>query len=176
MSIEEKIINYLREETTVGNKKFGKVQVAKDKNKNGQTILFIKATSFENRMMIYYSNYAIYYGFDEEGNYLGSIVINILNMQKPNTVEMEYWGVEQFQNRGNITILAREAIEDIFSNQSFDGLKVKENRELSHIDTIMVSINKDNFPSLAIAQTLGFNSQGYLTKEEYYRLKGKPKK
>lgn len=93
----------------------------------------------------------------------------MLNIKLPTQVEMEYCVNEQFKNNGNITVLGKEVLKGIFEEKVFDGLKIKESQPVSNINSIRVSINKDNYASLAVARKLGFNEDGYLNINDYYR-------
>ena len=169
MSIEEKIINYLQSQKFTKNADLSEINTTSSQNKEGNELLYVRASVLEKQLGINYSNNSIYYAFDMNGNYVGCVKISILNNIPPNQVEMEYWAREEYKNKGNMTVLAQEVIKDIFENEVFNNLKVREGVETSNIDSIMVAINKGSFESLAVAKKLGFDEKGYLYIEDYYK-------
>ena len=139
-----------------------------EKNKNEENLLFIKASQLEKQYGTNYSNLVIYYGFNQNGDYVGQVKLSILNINPPSQIEMEYYSNEKFKNQGNITILAKEVLKEIFEEKLYDDLKVRDNFPLSNIDTVIGQINKDNYASLAVAKKIGFDENGYLSIEDYY--------
>ena len=131
-------------------------------NKNGERFFFIRA-SFLRKGICQID----YFAFDSEGNYLGCVKTGLCNVIPLHQVEMEYWANQKHANKGNMTVLAKEVIKEIFEDRILDGISLRKDSELSNIDTIMVSINKDNYPSLAVARKLGFDEKGYLHLDTY---------
>lgn len=167
MNAEEKISKFLKEQKIVGKSKLSNIKISKDKNKNDQNLFYIRASILEKQVGINYSNSAIYYAFNQNGEYVGCVKVNVSNMNPPSQIEIEYWANEQFKNQGNMTILAKEVIKEIFVETTFDGLKVRDGFPTTNINSIVVSINNDNYPSLAVARKLGFDEQGCLEKSKY---------
>ena len=62
-----------------------------------------------------------------------------------------------------------DVINEIFVDKSFDGFKIRDGLPTSNIDSIMVAINEDNYPSLAVARKLGFDKNGILHIDDYYK-------
>lgn len=166
MSVEEKIINYLLSQKFTKNATFSKTNISSGRNKDGSNLLYVSASILEKQFGVNYSNNSIYYAFDMKGNYVGCVKVHILTTSQ---VEMEYYTNEEYKNKGNITILAQEVIRDIFEKNLFNNLKVGEGMPTSHIESIMVAINNDNFASLAVAKKLGFDVNGYLHIDDYYK-------
>jgi hypothetical protein len=80
---------------------------------------------------------------------------------------MEYKTESEYRNKGNITVLARDAFIDVFEEKLYDGKRGREGAPQSCIDSIFVNINSDNYASLAVAKKLGFDEKGYLYIEDY---------
>jgi RimJ/RimL family protein N-acetyltransferase len=171
MSIEEKIINYLKLQKFIKNANLSEINTTSCQNKEGSKLLYVRASVLEKKLGTNYSNNSIYYAFDTNGNYVGCVKVSVLNVIPPNQIEMEYWANEQYKNRGNMTVLAQEVIRDIFESKSFDDLKVRDGIPTSKIETIMVAINDDNLASLAVASKIGFDKTGHLHIEDYCRNK-----
>ncbi len=175
MSIEEKIINYLKLQKFIKNANLSEINTTSCQNKEGSKLLYVRASVLEKKLGTNYSNNSIYYAFDMDGNYVGCVKVSILNTIPPSQVEMEYWANEEYKNKGNMTILAQEVIKDIFENGAFNNLKVREEIATSNIDSIMVAINKSSLASLAVAKKLGFDEAGYLYIDDYYKnIENKP--
>ena len=168
MSVEEKIIEFIKLQKGIKNAKISSTKITEDKNKDGENLLYVRALTIEKQLGNNYSNNCVYYGFDTNGNYVGCVKISVLNIIPPTHVEMEYWASKEYRNRGNISTLAKTVIKEIFKDKVFDGLKVRDNVPISNIETIMVDINKDNFASLSVARKLGFDKEGFLQKNDYY--------
>lgn len=167
MNIGENILAFLKEQKILKESKLGEMKITDEQNKNGEKLLYVGAYVTEKEVGNTYSNSAIYYGFNQNGEYVGCVRVTVLNTNPPSLIEMEYFANETFENQGNITLLAKEVINEIFKENKFDGLKVRSNFKESSIDTIMVDINEDNLSSLAVARKLGFNDDGYLYKNDY---------
>ena len=171
MSVDEKILEFLKSQKGTKNAAFSKTSVTTGQNKDGSNLIYVKASILEKQLGINYSNNSIYYAFDTNGNYVGCVKVSVLNVIPPNQIEMEYWANEQYKNKGNMTVLAQDVIRDIFESKSFDNLKVRDGIPTSKIETIMVAINDDNLASLAVASKLGFDEMGHLHIENYNRNK-----
>ncbi|MBE6149262.1 MAG: GNAT family N-acetyltransferase [Firmicutes bacterium] len=169
MNVEEKISSFLKQQKIVNKSKLGNIKMSLEKNKNDENLLFVSASILEEPIgnSSAYVNAAIYYGFNINGDYIGCVKTNVLNIKPPSQIEIEYWANEQYENQGNMTVLTKEVIKEIFEDKCFDGLKVRNGFPVSNIESIMVAINDDNYASLALAKKLGFNEQGYLQKSEY---------
>lgn len=169
MKVEEKIVEFLKSQNYPKKAEISQVKVSSTKNKDGNNLLIVRASILEENFGLNYSNSSIYYGFDMEGNYVGHVRVTVQNLITPSQVEMEYWANPQYENKGNITCLAKDVIKEIFEEKVFDNLKVREGRPLSNINSIMVAINDDNFASLTVAKKLGFNEGGLLYIDDYYK-------
>lgn len=169
MNIDEKIVSFLRSQKSLKNATLGRTRISAQLNKDGEKLLYVRASILEKKLGINYSNKSIYYAFDVNGNYVGCVKISVLNYIPPTQVEMEYWANEEYKNKGNITIIAQEVIKEVFVDNEFDNLRVRDNEPTSNIDTIMVAINQDNYASLAVAKKLGFDENGMLYKEDYLK-------
>ena len=167
MSIEEKIIEFLKEQKGIANALINEIKTTTNQNKEGENLFYVRADIFGKRLGINYSNNSIYFAFDINGNYVGCVKVSVLNMIPPNQVEMEYWANEVYSNKGNMTTLSQDVIKEIFEEKVFDELKVREGIEPSSIESVMVSINPDNYASLAVASKLGFDETGMLHKSNY---------
>lgn len=168
MNVEERILNFLIQEDAIGNAKLSEIKISKAKNKNDENLLFVSVVSLEQPLgrTGTYTNDAMYYGFNLNGDYIGYVMVSVRNVNPPSKIELEYCANEQFSNQGNITALAKEVIREIFEERAFDGLKVRNGAPLSNIDSIFVSISPINYASLAVARKLGLES-GQLKKGEY---------
>ena len=171
MNIEEKILSFLKSQKIVGKYKLSNIKLSKYKNKNDEQLFCISAANLEQPIGNCYGNTIIYYGFNQNGDYVGYVRAFILNVNPPSKIEIEYCANKQYENQGNITTLASEVIKDIFDEMIFDGLKVRNSFPVSCINSIVVSINSDNYASLAVARKLGFNEQGQLEKNKYLSSK-----
>lgn len=172
MNVEEKILTFLEQEDVIGNAELSEIKISKEKNKNDENLLFVSAANLEKPLgrTNLYTNNAMYYGFNLNGDYIGYVMVNVINVNPPSKIELEYCANEQFQNQGNITVLAKEVIREIFEDRAFDGLKTRNNAPLSNINSIFVSISPMNYASLAVARKLGLES-GRLQKSEYLASK-----
>ena len=147
----------------LGNAEFGKnfyidkFGITKGENKNGEKLFYVKGSFFRHN-----TSEAAYYAFNSRGEYVGCVKAFVLNLVPPTQVEMEYWAADNHKNKGNMTILARTVIEEIFEDRTFDNFIIREGIPASNIDSIVVAINKDNYPSLAVAKKLGFDDNGIL--------------
>ena len=172
MTVAEKIGEYLKSIRDFNKRNFSETKITTGYNKDGEKLLYVRASKFEqNTVGGNYSNDCNYYAFDMNGNYVGCVKINVLD---PDQVEMEYYANENYKNRGNITLLAREVIREIFEEKIFDNLRFRNDQRLTKIETIMVAINLDNPASLAVAKKLGFDESQYLRIEDYYKQQKKP--
>ena len=167
MSVDEKILEFLKSQKGTKNAAFSKTNITTGQNKDGSNLIYVKASILEKQLGINYSNNSTYYAFDVNGNYVGCVKVSVSNVIPPNQIEMEYWANEQYKNKGNMTVLAQDVIRDIFESKSFDNLKVRDGFPTSKIESIMVAINDDNFASLAVAKKLGFDESGHLYIESY---------
>jgi RimJ/RimL family protein N-acetyltransferase len=154
----------------LGNTKFGKnffidkFEITKGTNKDNERLFYVKGSFYQHN-----TSAAAYYAFNSKGEYVGCVKTEVLNLVPPTQVEMEYWANEEHKNKGNMTVLARDVINDIFENRAYDGFKIRDGIPTSNIDSIMVAINKDNYPSLAVARKLGFDENGILHIDNYYK-------
>ena len=154
----------------LGNTKFGKnffidkFEITKGTNKDNERLFYVKGSFYQHN-----TSAAAYYAFNSKGEYVGCVKTEVLNLVPPTQVEMEYWADENHKNKGNMTVLARDVINDIFENRAYDGFKIRDGIPTSKIDSIMVAINEDNYPSLAVARKLGFDEDGILRIDDYYK-------
>ena len=154
---------------SLGNTKFGsnfyidKFDITTDENKNGEKLFYVKGSFYHHS-----NSEAVYYSFNSKGEYVGCVKAFICNIVPPTQVEMEYWAAEEHKNKGNMTVLARDVIKDIFVDRAFDNFQIRTNLPVSNIDSIVLAINEDNYPSLAVAKKLGFDEKGILHINDYY--------
>lgn len=172
MNIEEKIVNFLKEQPEIQDLKLGKIKISENPNKKGENLLYIKTTNFEKEFGNCYINEAKYYSFNQNGDYVACVNVKVKNVIPPDKIELEYETEEKFRNQGNVTVLAQEVIKETFEEMTFDGLKVRKNFPESNINSIVLAISSTNYASLAVAKKLGFEN-GILTKEDYYNSKEK---
>ena len=142
MTADEKIIDFIKLQKGIKNAKISKVKITESQNKDGENLLYVRAFTIEKQLGNNYSNNCIYYGFDMDGNYIGCVKVSVLNIIPPTHVEIEYWANKEYRNRGNITVLTKFVIKEIFEDKIFNNLKVRDNVPVSNIDIIMVDINK----------------------------------
>ena len=171
MNTEEKIYLFLKEEREDNKSKLGNVQITEGTNKNNERLLFVRSETIEKELGNTYMNSATYYSFNLKGDFVGGVNVQVSNINPPSQIEMEYWVNEEFENQGNVTLIATEVIKEIFEKNVFDGLKVRNGLPTSNIETIAVSINSNNYQSLAVAKKLGFDEFGYLEKKDYLESK-----
>ena len=154
----------------LGNTKFGenlfidKFEVTKGVNKDNERLFYVKGSFYQHNTCA-----AVYYAFNSKGEYVGCVKAEVENLVPPTQVEMEYWAAEEHKNKGNITVLARDVIKEIFGDRLFDGFKIRDGLPTSNINSIMVAINADNYASLAVARKLGFDADGILRIDDYYK-------
>lgn len=161
-----------------GNTKFGsnyyidKFEITNSENKDNEKLFYVKG-SFTS----HHASEAAYFAFNSNGEYLGCVKAAVCNLVPPNQVEMEYWADENHMNKGNMTILARDVIKEIFEDRAFDNFTMRDGIPASNIDFIMVDINEDNYPSLAVARKLGFDETGILRMSDYHnQIENQPSK
>lgn len=172
MERAKKIADFLNEQAVVKNSVLSDIKSTAEKNKKSETLLYIRAMiKEESAGPKNFVNRAIYYAFNPQGECVGLVDVTVINKNPPNQVEMEYKASDGFANQGNITILAKEAIKDIFDDGLFDELRVKDVFPKSNISLITVSIEENNLPSLAVARKLGFKNGKRLTKNDYLSSK-----
>lgn len=143
-----------------------KFEITKGENKDNERLLYVKG-SFDQHN----TSTASYYAFNTKGEYVGFVRAQVRNLVPPTQVEMEYWTDKEHRNKGNTTVLARDVIKEIFEDRAFDGFKIRDRDGIptSNINSIMVAINADNYPSLAVARNLGFDVKGILCIDDYYK-------
>ena len=94
----------------------------------------------------------------------------VSNYLKSNKAEIQYKCAESQRNKGNTTISLREVLKDIFLNQSYNDLPIKDSYPLTKIEEVFLAINSDNSASQAVARKLGFQANGtsyIMTKEMF---------
>lgn len=161
--IEEKILSFIKKTTRQKDVNISDIIVSSNTNKLGEKLFIIRLSNFEKEIdKNVYLNNSLYYAFDKNGDYICKVLTQVLN---ENIVELEYYTEKEYENQGNITVLAEEVIKDIFINKIYDGLKNKMNGALIKIEKIFVDIDYNNKKSLRVAEKLGFNEDGYLEKK-----------
>ena len=172
LSFDKKIINNIIKKIAelLGNTKFGKnffidkFEITQGTNKDNERLFYVKGSFYQHN-----TSAAGYYAFNSKGEYVGCVKTEVLNLVPPTQVEMEYWAAEEHKNKGNMTVLAKDVINEIFEDRVFDGFKIRDGIPTSKIDSIMVAINEDNYASLAVARKLGFDKNGILRIDDYYK-------
>ena len=145
----------------------GDIRITEEANKDGHRLFFVMISKFERKVDSNYSNAATYYAFDNNGNYVGAVIVVVMDR---NTVELEYFSEPHFKNKGNITVVTKEVIKDIFENKVFNLLKINDYEKKTNIKNIVLSINKNNYASLAVASKLGFDEYGCLDEKDYVKV------
>ena len=166
MEIQERINKYLKDRRG----EIDDIKITKQKNKDGINLLYARVSKFEEKKENDYVNMATYYTFNDKGHYVGAVIVVVLN---PTTVELMYFADTFQRNKGNMTIVSREVIKEVFEDKVYDSLITREGEPVTKIDTIMVEINKDNPVSQKVARKLGFDEEGYLTLKDYKEAKAK---
>jgi len=160
MEIPSKIMDSLKRKR--GN--ISEIKITEETNKDGINLFYARVSKFEAKKDDKYSNMATYYAFDPKGNYVGAVIVVVEDL---NTVEMEYYADAFYKHKGNIRIVAKEVIKEIFEEKVFDLLKVDNNVPRTNIEKIKVVINENNYDSLKLALKLGFDENGYLSIDDY---------
>lgn len=165
-NVIQKIVEGLSNEKFGSNFFIDRFDVTTGENKNGEKLFYVKGSFFSHN-----ASEATYYAFNAKGEYVGCVKAFVCNVVPPTQVEIEYWSSEEHKNKGNMTVLARDVIKDIFEKRSFDNFHIRDGLPTSNIDSIVVAINKDNYPSLAVAKKLGFDENGLLHINDYEQSK-----
>jgi hypothetical protein len=167
MTIEEKIMQNLI--YNVG-ARLSKIHKTSGTNNDGEHLYYIKAKEIEKVTFspkLY--NAVMYYAFDEEGNNVSRVLVKVGS--RPDRVKLEYGTEIEYQNKGNVTLLAREAIRDVFEKGLLDGVRITRDGPVTSVELMEVNIDPYNIPSQRVAEKLGFDENGYMRKEDYFRLK-----
>ena len=153
--IIEKIVEFMGAANFGSNFYIDRFDVTNGENKSGERLFYVKGSFYNHKQ-----SEASYYAFNSKGECVGRVVAFVCNLVPPTQVEMEYWASrEQYMNQGNMTILAKDVIEEIFVDRAFDGFILRNGGSMSKIDSIVVAINETNYPSLAVAKKLGFDEE-----------------
>ena len=175
MILEEKIYETINSIKSMKNAELSEIRTTEGTNKEEKHLLYVQASFIEKPVgSENYGNNCIYFVFDEEGNYLGCVKTNIINQNPPTEIEMEYWAAKDHKNKGNMTLMAKEVLKQIFEDKIYDNLKVRKNFSTSKIDTVMLAIREDNEASMAVARKLGFTKVGschLLHIDDYFKQK-----
>ena len=105
-----KIIEAFKGTKWLKNIEITEFKMSSNENKNGEKIFFVRASFLKHGF-----GQIDYFAFDANGNYLGCVKTSICNVIPPNQVEMEYWANQEHVNQGNMTVLTREVIKEIFN-------------------------------------------------------------
>jgi len=169
--IRDKIITHLSKQSGFINE----IKITSEKNKDGINLYYLKTTEFEKkeRYGSKYINQAYYYAYDEEGNHVATAFVYVTS---PDTIEVDYKTEDEYMNKGNITVLMKEVIREVFDDKVFDMLKTKENGDNTSIKKITLSINPYNLASQRVAEKLGFDDFGYLRLNDYNTMKSENNK
>ena len=156
---------------------YDKVIISKRKNKDGHGIILKRKIS--NIEVIkdagYYTNKSSYDVFLENEVPVGSIYATVCNYKEGDTAEIEYVADEKHRNKGNIGIALTEVLRDVFLSQSLDGFQIRPGGSISKIEKVFLSINSDNYPSMAVARKNSFiKSENHkniftITKEDFLK-------
>lgn len=172
MELDSKIYEYLENAENLTREELSDIQLSDKTNKNGEKLLIVKSMDLENEIINSgnYKSNIYYYAFNSNGDYVGYVRAFVCNHKSADRVELEYYTCDRFQRQGNMTVLASEVIKEIFEDGILDGLKIKNIYPLTHIENIQLAINPTNYPSLGLANKLGFTNCN-LKKEDYFRKK-----
>ncbi len=140
------------------------------KNKDNEELILLRKIDSREVVKGIYSNNGIYYTFSNNGEVIGRLDVIVSNSLKSNKAEIQYKCAESQRNKGNTTISLREVLKDIFLNQSYNDLPIKDSYPLTKIEEVFLAINSDNSASQAVARKLGFQANGtsyIMTKEMF---------
>lgn len=124
--IEEKIAQKSGKSIEDVRKEYDRIIKTSDKNKDGKELYMLRKITSNEIIKGYYKNKGRYSIYTEEGEYTGFIDLAISNTNKANEAEIEYESEPKQRNNGNITISIKEVLADIFINNSFDNLTVRD--------------------------------------------------
>ena len=150
MTIEQKIRENLIYDVGA---KLSKVHTTLGTNNDGEHLYYIKAIEKESAPSYARRFYigVTYYAFDEKGNTVTTVLVKVSSLDK---VELEYGTEPEYQNKGNVTLLAREAMRDVFEKHILDGLRIERDGPRTQIELMEVQIHYYNLPSLRVAETI----------------------
>lgn len=149
---------------------FDKMIRTSSKNKDNEELILLRKIDSEEVVKGMHSNNGIYYIFTSDGEAIGRIDVIISNSPKSNKAEIQYKCAESQRNKGNTTISLDEVLKDIFINQSYNNLPIKDIFPLTNIEEVFLAINSDNGASQAVAKKMGFQANGtthIMTKEMF---------
>ena len=162
MDVREKILG----ERRIFNGTVADVYITTGKNKDGEQLYYVKDYDLEyNDGPSRWKNKVTYYAYDSNGNHVATALVKTSYHRK---AVIEYETNKDYRNKGNITILAKEIIRDVYENEMLNGLKIDRNSPLSNIELIELQIDPRNIPSKKVAEKLGFDEYGYLRRDDYF--------
>ena len=165
MDAREKILD----EHKIFNGTVADVFVTSEPNKDGEHLYYVKDFDLEyNDGPSRWKNKVTYYAYDSNGNPVATSLVKTSYHRK---AVIEYETNKEYRNKGNMTILTKEIIKDVYENEILNGLRIDKNSPLSNIELIELQIDPRNIPSKRIAEKLGFDEFGYLRKDDYFEQK-----
>lgn len=165
--IEEKIAQKSGKSIEDVRKGYDRIIKTSDVNKDGEELYILRKITSKEFHKGYYKNKCRYSIYTLEGQYSGFIDVTISNSNK---AEIEYKSVPKQRNKGNITISLEEVLADIFIDNSFDNLTVRDIFPKTKIREVFLAINSDNYASQAVANKIGFQQNGtiyIMTREQF---------
>ena len=175
--IEEKIAQKSGKGIEDVRKEYDRIIKTSNVNKDGKELYILRKITSKEFLKGHYTNKGRYSIYTREGLYSGFIDVTISNSNKANKAEIEYKSVPEQRNKGNMTISLEEVLSDIFIDNSFDNLTVRDIFPKTKIGEVFLAINSDNYASQAVANKIGFQQNGTIykmTKEQFLqRVQGK---
>lgn len=175
--IEEKIAQKSGKSIEDVRKEYDRIIKTSNVNKDGKELYILRKITSKEILKGHYTNKGRYSIYTREGLYSGFIDVTISNSNKANKAEIEYKSVPEQRNKGNMTTSLEEVLSDIFIDNSFDNLTVRDIFPKTKIGEVFLAINSDNYASQAVANKIGFQQNGTIykmTKEQFLqRVQGK---
>ena len=175
--IEEKIAQKSGKSIEDVRKEYDRIIKTSNVNKDGKELYILRKITSKEFLKGHYTNKGRYSIYTREGLYSGFIDVTISNSNKANKAEIEYKSVPEQRNKGNMTTSLEEVLSDIFIDNSFDNLTVRDIFPKTKIGEVFLAINSDNYASQAVANKIGFQQNGTIykmTKEQFLqRVQGK---
>lgn len=139
-------------------KNYDKLIVSKALNKDNEHIYILRKSLLEKKLVEgTYRNRARYNMFNEDGEWIGYVEANVINIPTTDEVEFIYESKRNQKRRGNMTIAVQEALEDIFVNGALDGKTVQDRYPKTNIQRVFLEISESNLASQGVARKSGFH-------------------
>lgn len=179
-SVEEKVRNRLGISQEEFNKFIDK-KFLTSPNKDGEELYMFRNFATNEVAPGQYTNKGKYMIFNSNGEYLAWIEAFVENTKKANSLEIEYLTGEEYRDKGTISVGLDKVLEDIFLDNSYDDLTVKNIFPKTKIELVSLAISEENKASKRVAQKGGFTlnekTGAYqITKTEFLMQRGTQKK